>query len=156
MFLSLSPTDKNLFVSSSVDCTAKVWDIRSPKRSAQTFIGHERDVNGVEFMPSDGMAFATCGEDGTVRVFDLRAYNEVHKFEVEDPLTTIAFSKSGRLVFAGHTDGNLSAFDLLSDKTGPAYSFGQVHERHISSVGVSPSGEALCTASWDTTLKIWA
>ncbi len=32
----------------------------------------------------------------------------------------------------------------------------QGHENRVSCVGVAPSGEALCTGSWDTLLKIWA
>ena len=30
------------------------------------------------------------------------------------------------------------------------------HENRVSCLGVSPSGDALCTGSWDTLLKIWA
>lgn len=30
------------------------------------------------------------------------------------------------------------------------------HENRVSCLGVSPNGQALCTGSWDTLLKIWA
>ena len=30
------------------------------------------------------------------------------------------------------------------------------HENRVSCLGVSPTGDALCTGSWDTLLKIWA
>lgn len=169
-FVSLHPTDKNIFVSASVDKTAKVWDIRASKSAVQTFMGHSGDVNGVDFMPSDGNCFATCSEDGGIHLFDLRAYNELAQFRVnlggagganntdpgvaQDVLTSLAFSKSGRLLFVGHSDGSVLAFDVMSDRPAPAFTMGGAHERHISSLGVSPSGEALCTASWDSTLKV--
>lgn len=164
-FISLSPSSKNTFVSASVDRTAKVWDIRAPKAAAQTYMGHSGDVNGVEFMPSDGNCFATCSEDGGIRVYDMRAYNELARFEVKmspgsapgmasDLLTSVAFSSSGRVLFVGHSDGSILAFDVLSDRPSPIFSIAGAHERHVSCLGVSPSGEALCTGSWDTTLKV--
>ena len=47
MSISLNPTDKNLFISGSVDATAKLWDMRLGK-AVQTFTGHEADVNSVQ------------------------------------------------------------------------------------------------------------
>lgn len=166
IFLSIKPNDRNVFVSCSVDKTAKVWDIRSPANAVQTFGGHLADVNGVDFMPSDGNCFATCCQDGAVRVFDLRAYNELNRFGTAAPpnaasvendgYTSLACSKSGRVVFCGHSDGNVYAFDTLSDKGTAAFTLTGAHERHVSCIGVSPQGNALATGSWDTNLKIWA
>lgn len=171
MFMSLSPTEKNVFATCSVDRTAKIWDCRAPKASVQTFIGHTGDINGIEFMPSDANCFGTCSEDMTVRLFDLRAYNEMTRFEIptnknaaqdpeeeqSDSLTSLAFSGSGRLVFTGHSDGSVLAFDVLSEKVnGPTYILKEAHERHVSCVGVAPNGDALCTGSWDSNLKVWA
>ena len=160
--MSLKPGDKNGFASCSVDGTVKVWDIRKPGGSVMTFTGHEGDVNCVEFMPSDGNALGTCGQDGTVRLFDLRASNQLASYggvnnesEMEG-FTKISFSGSGRLLFVGHSDGNVYAYDVLSDRTGPAFSLQGAHEKSVSSIGVSPRGNALCTASWDGVLKIWA
>lgn len=166
MFLSLKPNDRNVFVSCSVDKTAKVWDLRSPKSSVQTFTGHLDDINGVEFMPGDGNCFATCSQDATVRLFDLRAYNELNRFGTPTPpsatavenggFTSLAFSKSGRIIFTGHSDGSVYAFDVLSDKGTTAFTLAGAHDRHVSCIGVSPAGNALCTGSWDSVLKVWA
>jgi len=170
LWIALKPADANVFASSSVDLTTKLWDIRAPDKAIQTFTGHTGDINAVEFMPSDPNCFATCGQDNTVRVFDIRAYNQLNSFRCpgvvqqqeeaggvqNDGLTSLSFSKSGRLVFCGHADGNVFAFDVLSASDGPAYQLVQAHERQVSAVGVSPAGDALCTASWDGLLKIWA
>lgn len=166
MFLSLKPGDKNVFVSCSVDKTAKMWDTRAPKSSVQTYRGHLGDVNGIDFMPMDGNCFATCCQDGAVRVFDVRAYNEINRFgnptvpnaaAVEnDGFTCLSFSKSGRIVFCGHSDGNVYAYDVLSEKGTTAFALAPAHDRHVSCIGVSPQGNGLCTGSWDTFLKIWA
>ena len=164
MAISLRPGDQNVFVSCSVDKTVKVWDIRTPKRSTQTFTGHMSDVNGVDFMPADNNTFATCSEDGTARVWDMRAYQQVAQFGTlktqeaavpnADGYTSIALSKSGRLMFCGHSDSSVLAYDILSERTTPAFVLNQAHDSHVSCIGVSPDGAALCTGSWDFNLKV--
>ena len=164
MFISLR--NKQTFASCSVDKTIKLWDIRAPKAATQTLVGHLGDVNGVEFLPTDSNCLASCSQDGTVRVWDLRVENELARIGnpvmpnpamVEnDGFTSLAVSSSGRLVFCGHSDGSVYAFDVLSEKNGPLFSMNGAHERHVSCVGVSPDGNGLCTGSWDSVLKIWA
>ena len=158
MSLALHPTDPNVFVSASVDRTAKIWDVRAPKAAQHTFSGHEGDINSVDFM-RDAMTFGTGSEDGTARVFDVRAQNEISRFgkvTEGEGLTSVSFSRSGRVLFGGHADSNVMAWDVLSDKASPTFTLNQAHEQHVSCLGVSPKGDALCTGSWDHTLKIWA
>ena len=185
MWISLKPGDANVFASSSVDLTTKLWDIRAPDKAIQTFWGaHTSDINAVEFIPSNANCLATCGQDNTVKVYDVRAYNEVASFALNNAaaaasnnnnngngmvdgggmesspanngFSSLSFSHSGRLVFCGHADGSVYAFDLLSANTGPAFQLAQVHERNVSSVAVSPAGDAVASASWDGLIKIWA
>jgi guanine nucleotide-binding protein G(I)/G(S)/G(T) subunit beta-1 len=173
--LSLSLQDRNVFASCSVDKTVKVWDLRTPDQAVQSYVGyHTADVNDVEFMTTDTNCFATCCQDNIVRLFDMRAYNQLSSYATgaasgasmsipDDGLTSLSMSRSGRVIFTGHVDGTVYAFDVLSTpkKAGqkhcsPAFTLPQAHERHVTCVGVSPSGEALCTSSWDGMLKIWA
>jgi len=161
---------ENTFLSSSTDKSIKLWDVRtSAKRgSIQTLTGHAGDVNGITVLP-EGATLASCSEDGTVRVWDLRAYGEVSSFgqlaqpDEGDPFsdgdagfTSIAASNSGRLLFCGHSEGSVVCYDVLGATKDPAYVMNNAHEEHVSCVGVSPTGEALCTGSWDFTLKIFA
>lgn len=155
--LSCSPADSNIFVSGSVDSSARVWDIRAP-RAVQVFLGHEGDVNAVAMMPS-GLSFASGGDDASVKLFDMRAYAKVNEFASEavvTPATSVDFSASGRILFAGHDDSNVYAWDSLADSTrAPAYTLAG-HANHISAVRVNPLGQALFSASWDHEISIWA
>ena len=54
MTLSLGPS-RQTFISGACDATVKLWDLRDGK-CRQTFVGHENDINGVDFFP-DGNAF---------------------------------------------------------------------------------------------------
>jgi len=156
MSVAISPVDKNMFVSGSVDATARLWDIRTTK-CVQTHVGHESDINCVDFFP-DGNSFGTGSDDSSCRLFDLRCYNQVNSFNNEKILcgiTSVAFSKSGRVLFAGYDDFNTIAWDTLDSASTPAF-YLPVHENRVSCLGVSPKGDALCTGSWDTLLKVWA
>jgi guanine nucleotide-binding protein G(I)/G(S)/G(T) subunit beta-1 len=156
MSVSISPTDPNMFVSGSCDATAKLWDIRTGN-CVQTFQGHESDINSVAFFP-DGQAFGTGSDDSSCRLFDIRACSDVNEFANDKILcgiTSVSFSKSGRLLFAGYDDYNCYVWDTLASTGNHVWQL-TGHENRISCLGVNPAGEALCTGSWDTLLKIWA
>lgn len=94
MFISLHPTDPNIFVTGSIDHTAKLWDIRSGK-CTQTHFGHEGDINSVSFFP-DGHAFGTGSEDSTCRLFDIRSHGEVKRFGggATPPITCVEIGRA--------------------------------------------------------------
>lgn len=163
MSVAVSPTEGgNLFVSGSCDSTAKVWDIRTGK-CTHTFHGHQSDINSVAFFP-DGRAFGTGSDDASCCLFDLRSYGTVNTFQSSRILcgiTSVSFSKSGRILFAGYDDYACNGWDTTAPKATetPALEFNIQnggHENRVSCLGVTPNGQALCTGSWDTLLKIWA
>lgn len=102
----------NQFVSGSCDATAKLWDYRqnSKQGSIKTFQGHESDINSVQFFP-DGNAVGTGSDDSSCRLFDIRSYQQLNKYNNDKILcgiTSVAFSKTGKYLFAGYDDYNVS------------------------------------------------
>jgi guanine nucleotide-binding protein G(I)/G(S)/G(T) subunit beta-1 len=147
-------SDRNIFVSGSCDATAKLWDIREPG-AVKSFPGHESDINSVQFFP-DGNAFGTGSDDSSCRLFDIRAYRQLNKYYSDRILcgiTSVAFSTSGQMMFAGYDDYNCYVWDT---QLGVNVASLAGHENRVSCLGVSPDGRALVTGSWDTFLKIWA
>lgn len=63
----------------------------------------------------------------------------------------MAFSSSGRLLFAGYDDYNCNVWDTLK---GERASVLVGHMNRVSCLGVSSDGMALCTGSWDATLRV--
>lgn len=113
-----------MFVSGSCDTTARLWDTRVASRAVRTFYGHEGDVNSVKFFP-DGNRFGTGSDDGTCRLYDIRTGHQLQVYPphqqpqggVDTPLvTSIAFSISGRLLFAGYSNGDCFVWDTLLAK----------------------------------------
>jgi len=154
MFLSLNH-EKKLFASGSIDKTIRVWDIRSGK-STHVFDNHEKDVNLVQFFPND-TTFASGSDDTSIRLFDIRAWAQINQYNLENNTTqlvptSIAFSQSGRFLFSSYTDNFIAIWDTLKAEKKAEI---KAHEKRVTSLGVSGDGHALCSASWDTVLKIW-
>jgi len=153
MSVSIAP-DKNTFVSGACDASAKLWDMRTGK-CMQTFTGHESDINSVQYFPN-GFAFCTGSDDSSCRLFDIRADRELIQYSNDTILcgiTSVAFSLSGRYLFAGYDDYTCNVWDTLK---GDRVFTLQGHDNRVSCLGVSSDGMALCTGSWDSLLRIWA
>nr|XP_014349215.1 PREDICTED: guanine nucleotide-binding protein G(I)/G(S)/G(T) subunit beta-3 [Latimeria chalumnae] len=152
MSLAVAP-DFRLFISGACDATAKLWDIREGM-CRQTFIGHESDINAICFFPN-GNAICTGSDDATCRLFDLRADQELVAYSHESiicGITSVAFSKSGRLLLAGYDDFNCNTWDSMKGERVGVLSG---HDNRVSCLGVTSDGMAIATGSWDSFLKIW-
>ncbi|KAA0201095.1 Guanine nucleotide binding protein subunit [Fasciolopsis buskii] len=151
--LASSPSESGrIFVSGGCDRCANVWDMRTGQ-CVQVFQGHDSDVNSVRFYPS-GDAFATGSDDATIRLFDLRADREVCVYKKDSVIfgcNAIDFSLSGRLLFGGYSDHAINVWDVLK---GQRVNILYGHENRISSLRTSPDGTAICTGSWDTTVRV--
>ncbi|GBG92264.1 hypothetical protein CBR_g55033 [Chara braunii] len=131
MSISVSPSDGHIFLSGSCDKTAKLWDTRTPGSAQITFHAHKQDVNAVQFH-ADGFTFGTGSDDGTCALFDTRSAHELARYGDEAVfggpnakavgenrkyiVTSIAFSHSGRLLFAGCANHKCRVYDTLTGK----------------------------------------
>lgn len=105
------------------------------------------------FFPN-GDAFATGSDDASCRLFDIRADRELNTFTHDNILcgiTSVAFSISGRILFGGYDDWTCNVWDTLK---GERVGVLTGHENRVSCLGVSSDGMALCTGSWDSTLRV--
>nr|CAB43529.1 G protein, beta subunit [Geodia cydonium] len=153
--LALNPKDPfTVFATASCDRSACIWDSRSGQ-CVMRFEGHEGDVNSVRFFPT-GEAIGTACNDGTIRLFDLRADQEI-KFYTKTGIifgcSALDFSKSGRILFGGYNDYAIRVWDVIK---GTHMAMWLNHTDRVSNVALSPDGTALGSSSWDGTLKIWA
>uniref|UniRef100_S4PTB3 Gbeta5 n=3 Tax=Pararge aegeria TaxID=116150 RepID=S4PTB3_9NEOP len=153
--LDLAPTDLgDTFVSGGCDRAVLLWDMRSGQ-PVQAFDAHLSDVTAVRFHPA-GDALASGCDDAACRLFDLRADREVARFGRASLLFgvgSVEWSLSGRLLFAGYADHSACAWDALRATRACALT---PHEHRVARVQLSPDGTAVATASWDTTLRVWA
>mmetsp|Transcript_9068 Transcript_9068/g.23004 ORF Transcript_9068/g.23004 Transcript_9068/m.23004 type:complete len:260 (+) Transcript_9068:583-1362(+) len=159
MSVAVNPQSQKTFITGSCDSTAKLWDCRAPGHPMMTFTGHDSDINAIAYFP-DGRGFGTGSDDSTCQLFDLRCWMCLNKFKSEKILcgiTSVDFSRSGRILFAGYDDFNSYCWDVTCDgmTSHPLWVLSG-HDNRVSCLGVCPTGECLCTGSWDTLLKVWA
>jgi len=105
------------------------------------------------FFPN-GNAVGTGSDDVSCRLFDLRADRELNQYvhdNILSGITSVAFSASGRLLFAGYDDYSCNVWDTLK---GERVGVLTGHDNRVSCLGVSSDGLALCTGSWDNMLKV--
>jgi guanine nucleotide-binding protein G(I)/G(S)/G(T) subunit beta-1 len=121
------------------------WDLLSAFHHSNSFLSR--------FFPN-GDAFATGSDDASCRLFDIRADRELNAFTHDNILcgiTSVAFSISGRILFGGYDDWTCNVWDTLK---GERVGVLTGHENRVSCLGVSSDGMALCTGSWDSTLRV--
>ena len=61
--------NQSIIGTSSIDTTCTIWDIELQRITMQ-LIAHDSAVYDISFR--DKQMFASCGEDGSARLFDLR------------------------------------------------------------------------------------
>lgn len=67
-------------------------------------------------------------------------------------VVSLDFSGSGRLLYSCYTDFGCVVWDVLkSEIVGKL----EGHASRVSRVRASPDGLAVCTGSWDSTMKVW-
>lgn len=150
----------NNFVTASGDRTARLWDMRTGRAELMFNIGEENaDLLCIDAFP-DSQAFATGGEDGVVRFFDIRSEVQLMSYlppgandDTAKTVTGVSFTHSGKAIVVGYETDSIRLFDTLR---GDQISMIKAHEERVSAVAVSPDGNALATGSWDKIIKIWA
>lgn len=147
--------DTGLFVSGSCDMTCKVWDVRDHKADVMTFPGHDSDINAVD-SGADGNYFCSAGDESVIIMHDVRSYGPVQNYTTPNivaSITSVAFSQSNRVIFAGYDDNQVHVWDSL---TGSKIRDLESHTNRVSCLGINKQGTALCTGGWDQLLRIWA
>ena len=77
----------------------------------------------LQYFPN-GYAFATGSDDATCRLFDIRADQEIGMYSHDNiicGITSVAFSKSGRLLLGGYDDFNCNVWDVLKQERAGMY-----------------------------------
>ena len=65
-----------MVVTSSIDKSCKLWDLRNTSKSLKTFIGHNDEIMDVCFNLA-GTKIASGSTDSTAKIYDVKTLNYV-------------------------------------------------------------------------------
>lgn len=99
-------------VTSSEDCTVKIWDTRSA--TVQRNYLHDAPVNDVVIHPNQG-ELISCDRGGSVRVWDLGENKCTHELipEGDISVSSVTVAADGTMLCAGNNMVSSSAHNLI-------------------------------------------
>ncbi|CAE6478479.1 unnamed protein product [Rhizoctonia solani] len=152
--MAVSP-DGIFVASGSVDCTVKIWDIRS--RKTFSVLWHTNCVESVAFSP-DSLRLVSGSQDNSVRVWEVQdspdqaveSQSDGHS----DWVRSVTFSPCGAYIISGSDDTTLRLWNT-HNRT-PSSSPLRGHHGRILLVRISADGNRIISISDDRTICIWA
>lgn len=138
------------FITGLDDGTIRLFDIRSDcELSNYSILGELKRQN---LQANNNFNFGDLGGMGFGDTPKRQSLNSVQSTDAANILS-VDFSKSGRLIYCCYSDFGCLIWDILKSEI--VGSIGG-HLNKINQVSVSPDGIGICTASWDSTINVWA
>jgi WD40 repeat protein len=113
-------------------------------------IAHGSELVGAA-LRADGVAVATAGTDGYVRVWNATTGDRTLEVHAGTGLTSVALDPTGRLLAAGVGE-NVVVYDA---RTGKALGTLVGHTDTVTGVAFSPDGTLLASSSRDRDARVW-
>lgn len=113
--------------------------------------GHTGAAIGVAWSP-DGKEIASCGDDGTVQVWNARTGQHIWQAQVSRYAFAVAWSPDGRRIAGAGSDATVVMLDAASGRklatfSGPSGS--------IEGLAWSPDGKEIASGSQGNTVTVW-
>lgn len=152
----MTPDDRCI-ISSSFDNSLKFWHLRTGLELS-TLLSVNPDLIDALAISPDGTQAVAGYWDGTVRIWDLRSYEEAHIFSgYQDRVYVLAISPDGQLIASGSRDKTIKVWDL-HEKSERSTFVG--HQDYVQSLAFTPDGTRLVSSALglgdvDTSIKVW-
>lgn len=150
--------DLNTVGCCSIDTTVTIWDLERGQQKTK-LVAHDKDVYDMAFISAH--TFASCGADGSVRVFDLRDMDHctvLYETPGLSPMLRVASNQQDRNYIS--TFGIESPDAVVIDIRYPGVTASLLTDRHmqpINGMAWSPqSAQNISTVGEDGIVWIWS
>ncbi|KAJ8538622.1 hypothetical protein K7X08_029918 [Anisodus acutangulus] len=112
--LALSWSKNGYLLSSSVDKTARLWQVGHDKCLGVYL--HNNYVTCVEFNPMDDNYFISGSIDGKIRLWEVHGCRVIDWTDVKEIVTAVCYCPDGKGGVVGYMDGNCCFYDVLGNR----------------------------------------
>lgn len=158
-FVNICPLDQTIFCTASDDKTVKLWSTNVPNKRLNTFSNHTNWVRCCKFSRTNLNLLASCGDDSTLRLFDLRINGL--KGSILKTITTARnrhftyldwFPLSEHFVAISSSNNMIRVFDLRN--LAKIVQFYKPFNDSVNCLEFHPNGHYLLASSSDSTSKL--
>eukprot|EP00245_Coleochaete_scutata_P006035 TRINITY_DN20147_c0_g1_i1.p1 TRINITY_DN20147_c0_g1~~TRINITY_DN20147_c0_g1_i1.p1 ORF type:complete len:330 (+),score=45.78 TRINITY_DN20147_c0_g1_i1:270-1259(+) len=148
----LEITPDKQFLAAGGNPHVRLYDISNPSAPLINYDGHTNNVTAIGFQ-SEGLWMYTGSEDGTVRLWDLRAPGCQREYESRAAVNTVVLHPNQMELISGDQAGNIRVWDLKNSNC----SFELVPEPDtaIRSLAVKGDGSLVVAANNSGTCYCW-
>ncbi|KAH3759690.1 GATOR complex protein WDR24 [Pelomyxa schiedti] len=142
-----------LIASGSANGKIVIWDLGSTSRD--TIPQHSRSVNAIRWHPEHPVTLMSGGNEGTIKILDLRYKDRVVIFEPKQTaVRDLAFSPHyTNYLIAGFETGVVQVWDIRR-YSGALRSY-TAHNRLVVSVDWHPAAPSVFATAGDALIKLW-
>ncbi|CAK8692859.1 unnamed protein product [Clavelina lepadiformis] len=144
-------TDGSSFFTVSTDKTVGMFDFETGER-VKRMKGHNAIVNACSVSRRGDQIVASCSDDCTVKVWDVRYRGAAKTLQLNYQVTSIAFDDSSQSVVTGGIDNDLKVWDLRNEKVSMEL---HGHTDTITGLALNKEGSHILSNAMDSTLRMW-
>mmetsp|Transcript_29857 Transcript_29857/g.77064 ORF Transcript_29857/g.77064 Transcript_29857/m.77064 type:complete len:325 (-) Transcript_29857:277-1251(-) len=130
----------------------KLFEVNSTAPAGfASYEGHKSNVVTVGFWRDEKRMYS-AGEDGSAKVWDLRATKNQTSFNINEPITSATLHPNQVHIFIGDQSGRITVWDVRSSKP-----LKELHpdDKAVGSLSISSDGSFFAAASQSGYVSIW-
>ena len=150
----------DFLITSSIDGYVKFWKkVAGGIEFVKEYKAHEGEIVSVS-ASVDGRSFATAGQDGSIKIFDVETFDLLSMLQPEAPVKCICYvhgtgSSYPVLAVSSEADGRIMLFDGRGEKQTPIHTITGLHRKPVQAMGYNNAYDCIVSADESGMVEYW-